>query len=1129
MRRSLTYFRRMHLAVALGAGVTTAVLTGALLVGDSMRGSLQDLVLDRLGEIDYALVTQRFFREHLARELAEHPSLRPTQVAPAILLSGSATHADSRARASKVHIQGIDHRFLELWRRSTQSPSIHFNQNSAQRIFPPVVINEALQKELDAKVGDSILISLERFSDIHREFLLGSRDPSDVVETIRLTLVQIIPNRGLGRFGLHPHQHLPKNVYLPLSVLQKALEQEGRVNALLSARGRSSSPDIGRTLLQEGLHQVLRLEDLNLTLRKGPSYFALESRELILPFPIEEAAASAAKDLRAPFQPILTYLANSLDSLKRSVPYSPVTALDPGEGHPFGVLELSSGQPAPPLKGNDILLNKWAAQDLGVKVGDSIELSYYVVGRHDQLLTQEHLFRLKGIVALRGLAADRTLTPEIPGVQEASDMSSWDPPFPIDLRRIRPRDEAYWDEFGAAPKAFVGHEIGQRLWSSRFGRLTAARIGAARNSTLVETQERFQKTLLARINPSGLGFMFQAVKDQGLKASAGATDFGILFIGFSFFLILSAALLVGLLFRLGVEQRAGEIGLLLSVGYRLQTVRRRFLAEGAFVAGMGSLLGLAGAAAYAGLMIVGLRTWWSAAIGSPFLSLHVSGRSLMIGYGVALVVILFSIWWAVRRLAQLPTPALLAGLTSPAEQTRPSRWVNFLAFASLGLAMLLMALAFLTQATSSVGLFFGIGTSLLVAGLAFFSLWLWSFRQAPIHPEAIALSARIAVRNSARNPGRSLLSTALVGSACFVIVAVGANRHEPDQDLLHKESGTGGFSLLAQSDIPIHQDLNHPAGRFDLGFSESDSAKLEKTQIIPFRLLSGEDVSCLNLYQPQSPRILGVPPQQIRRGGFSFQQLSPSTDNPWTLLEQPLESGIVPAIGDANSVRWILHLELGEHLVLKNEKDEEIKLRLVGLTTGSIFQSELLISEANFLKHFPSQSGYAYFLIDAPLSESGKIASVLESNLSHYGLDITTTSEKLTSYLAVENTYLSTFQTLGGLGLLLGTLGLGIVLLRNVLERRGELATLRAFGFRRSKLTWIVLAENGFLLLLGLVLGTVSALVAVAPHLAGGTAPFPWLSLLLTLLAVFLVGLAAGAAAVSAALRVPLLPTLKAE
>ena len=144
-------------------------------------------------------------------------------------------------------------------------------------------------------------------------------------------------------------------------------------------------------------------------------------------------------------------------------------------------------------------------------------------------------------------------------------------------------------------------------------------------------------------------------------------------------------------------------------------------------------------------------------------------------------------------------------------------------------------------------------------------------------------------------------------------------------------------------------------------------------------------------------------------------------------------------------------------------------------------------------------------------------------------MDATSTIDVLADYLAVENTYLSTFQTLGGLGLLLGTLGLGVILVRNVLERRRELATLRVFGFRRSQLAWMVLVENGFLLFLGLMLGALSALIAAMPHLIGKSAPFPWWSLTITLGIVFLVGMLVGVVAVSVMVRLPLLPSLKKE
>jgi ABC-type antimicrobial peptide transport system permease subunit len=345
-----------------------------------------------------------------------------------------------------------------------------------------------------------------------------------------------------------------------------------------------------------------------------------------------------------------------------------------------------------------------------------------------------------------------------------------------------------------------------------------------------------------------------------------------------------------------------------------------------------------------------------------------------------------------------------------------------------------------------------------------------------------------------------------------------------------KNSGTGGFTLVAESDIPLHHDLNTPAGRFELGIAETDSATLNRAHAIPLRLLPGEDASCLNLYQPEKPRVLGVPSEMIKRGGFQFQtSTAENGENPWQLLEQKIAPDIIPAFGDYNSVLWILHLGLGKDLVMQDELGNTIKLRLLGLLQSSIFQSEILISETNFLKHFPSQSGYSYFLIETPPTNAAATAQILESALSDYGFDVTSTTEKLADYQAVENTYLSVFQMLGGLGLLLGTLGLGIILIRNVIERRGELATLRAFGFRRSTLAKMLVGENSFLIIYGILIGSFSALVAVLPHLLGGHTQTPWLSLIFTLALVFVVGLIASLVAVSTALRIPLLPALKAE
>jgi hypothetical protein len=344
---------------------------------------------------------------------------------------------------------------------------------------------------------------------------------------------------------------------------------------------------------------------------------------------------------------------------------------------------------------------------------------------------------------------------------------------------------------------------------------------------------------------------------------------------------------------------------------------------------------------------------------------------------------------------------------------------------------------------------------------------------------------------------------------------------------------------VAESDVPLFQDLDTAEGRFELGLTTEAESQLEGASVYSLRELPGDEASCLNLFQPEKPRLLGVGEAFRERGGFHFQETldldASAVETPWQLLTADLghdpETGarIVPAIGDYESAMWILKLPLGSELEMEDEAGEPIRLRIVGLLHASLFQSELLIAEENLLRHFPSREGYSFFLLEAPQEEAPALAAALEGDLGDFGFDATTVADRLARYSAVRNTYISTFQSLGALGLLLGTVGLAVILLRNVLERRGELAALRAFGFRRRRLGRMVLVENAFVLLLGIVLGSGAALLAVAPYVAagGGAGQVPWGSLLLTLAAVAAVGITACAWAAHRALRAHLLPSLK--
>jgi ABC-type antimicrobial peptide transport system permease subunit len=224
-----------------------------------------------------------------------------------------------------------------------------------------------------------------------------------------------------------------------------------------------------------------------------------------------------------------------------------------------------------------------------------------------------------------------------------------------------------------------------------------------------------------------------------------------------------------------------------------------------------------------------------------------------------------------------------------------------------------------------------------------------------------------------------------------------------------------------------------------------------------------------------------------------------------------------------------LHRGLGQDLVVTGGDGRPRRLRFVALLEGSVLQDEIIVSERQFTRLFPQRSGYAFFLIDAPRGSAGAVGTELERLLNRYGFDVRPSSERLAGYFAVQNTYLSVFQSLGGLGLLLGSCGLGAVLLRNVWERRSELAVLRAVGFARRDLGWMVLAENALLVMLGLAAGIVPAAVAVAPHMVHRPQSLALGSLLIILSAVFAASMLSSIAALVSALRAPLVPALRKE
>jgi putative ABC transport system permease protein len=1103
---TIGYYRRPHLAIVLGVAGAVTVLAGSLLVGASVRNSLRTITTGRLGHTSIAIGAEQPFTEQLAQHVAASAA---AQVAPLLSLTGTVRHESSSKSAARVQIYGVDARFFEFHGVRASAPE-----------SGDVLLSPDLAAELGAAPSDAVVVRVPRVTDIPLDSLHGRRE--DAGRSIRLSMKAVLAKDAMGNFSLAPGQGPVRSVFVALSRLQRDLSLMERVNTLLVSerapqvqRGGDTAPDTAR--IRTVLSTAITPSDLGLRQEVliDAGSLVIESASGLIPDDLAAEISRVAADAGRKTTPVLTWLANRLTVGTRTVPYSLVTAIGNGaDGHEqLAALLVNKTGETPP-----IVLNEWAARELDAAPGQTLELEYLRWADEGRLATEHATFRVAGVIPMSGIALDRRLAPDYPGITAATNLADWDPPFPIDLSLIRKQDEQYWDQYRTAPKAFIPLEAGQKLWGGRYGRLTSIRVAGSAS------------LLLEGIGGKANGIRIIDVRTQNLSASAGATDFGAYFSYFSFFLMVSALLLAALFFRLSVEQRLPQIGVLRAMGFPVAAVRRVLMIEGALVTLAGAIAGVVLAIAWARLMMLALTTLWVDAVGTTELSLRVDPSSLAIGALGAGAASLISLFLAIRTLSRTSPRAQIAGWLPPASTGSRTRAVT-LAFAALLLGVAVSGLAWIGRIPQAGG-FFAAGSLTLIGGLAAFRIWLGrgQGRGRGLGPAAFSTLTSLGLKNAAWRPGRSLTAAGLVASAVFLLVAVDSFRKTTD-DANGAASSTGGFDLIAESELPIVHDVRTVEGRDALNLSLPAGVS-----IVPFRLRPGDDTSCLNLYQPRQPRVLGVSQQFVEAHRFRFAKVLDTTGeggraNPWTLLGGRDADGRIPAIVDQTSLQYVLHASVGDVLTIDADTSRPIDLRIVASLDDSVLQGEILIGEAAFRDAFPGIAGYRYFLIGASgesRSRSAETAAALEDALQSFGFDAQSTTAKLDAFHRVENTYLSTFQALGGLGLVLGCLGLVAVVARNVFERRRELALLGAAGFTGRDLQQLVAVEHVAIVGAGLAIGLIAAIVAIAPVLTSRTGASPWRALA-WLIPVAVAGFSAAYGATRSLRRMSLLSSLRSE
>jgi len=984
----------------------------------------------RLGDIQFALASgDRFFRSHLGEELSESLNIRTASI---LHIQGLGIGDGGSKRVNNVQVYGIDSTFWSFWK---DHPDQILSDDGA-------IINNRLAQRLGLKTGDEFLIRVEKVGHIPQDVPLTAEREATI--SFRLRVKTIASDRTLGRFSLRSNQVAPFNVFMNRTALSRSPDLSNQANMILVAGNSETTIES----LQSALKENYQMEDAGLNLSEHPNmhFVELTSKRIFIDPPVAEAAMN----INSHGQGILTYFVNTIQAGSRTTPYSFVSA---------------PGEPAVPsgMQDDEIIVNQWLADDLQVKKKDRITLTYFIIGPGNQLFEKEKSFLINKIVPISGIYADRTLMPQYPGLADAGHCQDWDPGIPINLDRIRKKDEAYWDMFRGTPKAFITLSTAQTLWQNRFGSFTAIRFSDKTDQDI----EQISKDILRHLNPAALGLTFYPVRSQGLQAGQEGVDFGQLFLGLSFFLVVAGLLLTSLLFVFSLENRSEEIGTLLAVGWRPTRIKRLYFLEGLFIAFIGGLLGILLSLAYNQLVQKekGQR----------------AGKTLWV--------------WILFVLTLLGGLALVFGFDPQKGQ-------------------------------ETAGIFFGSGSLILISGLIL--LYLLLVLKLQKKGEIKMDIVRTGLKNLMRRRSRTLTTSGLLACGIFIVIGVGANRQDVLKDIGNRSSGTGGFGLYGETTVPFFNDLNDKEEKHRFGLESFDSGDLS---FVPMRVQQGDDASCLNLNRVQNPRILSIDPKEmVKRKAFSFAVTDKSIDrdNAWQALDQSW-THVIPAIADQTVILWGLGKSVGDTLFYTDENGNQLGLKLIAGLKNSIFQGNVLISEKNFNKHFPSVSGYRIFLADVSRQDRLHIMERLQFHFEDRGLGLVPAEIRLAEFNQVQNTYLSIFLSLGGLGLLLGCVGLGIVVVRNLQERRAELALLRAVGWSTKQIRKYVLSEHVAMFLMGLFIGLIAAIIAVLPAIQSPDMEFPLFSIFIIVIGLFINGLVWILLAVHFTLRGELLPALRNE
>ena len=1056
--RSLRYYKKAVFNQIAIIAVLAAVITGSLLTGFSVRKSLRTTAFSRMGNTSILVSSGlRYFDPVLSERFADNSGEKSVSI---LDINGFCQNFSDGTVSKKVKLYGIGPDFFR------------FHGHDSIIVKPgEVAINRKLAQQINIKSGDEIVIRFRDISDIPAD------SPFSPAKTNGGSLVmkvgEILDSKDGGDFSLGINQITPVNIFINLEDLKNSTDQKTRVNRLLSENVNHEKISYFSSLLK----RTTSLSDYGLKLRKSD---ATGEHELVSDrIFIDKNIIDDIKKTLPSAAPVITYLANSIKSGENETPYSFVAAV-PSELYPG-------------IAGNgEIAINSWLASDLNASSGDTIKMSWYSPDSINHLKEKSDIFIIRKIVEMDSIWGDRTLMPDFPGISGSATCSDWDAGVPVEINKIRDKDEDYWNKFKGTPKAFIEYKTGKELWGNNFGPATALRFPEN------IPQKEIEDKLAVAFDPERSGFVITDLREEALKAASESVDFGTLFLSLGLFIILSSVLLLSLSVSSYFDSKKDHIATLFALGFTNKLIRKSLLIETGLIAIAGSLIGSLFGLLVNNYIISALNSVWIGAVQTSTLTASAGMVPLLTGSISTFAIILLFFWFKTRY--------FLKSLSRKKEGVFkfPSSKKNLIFLISAAIISIICLTASLIMKEDSTQFSFIAGSTLFLTlvlllrqyysdGLNFIN------RKNRIFSDFSRLYYR-------HNSSHAIAPMIFIAAGIFALFITSLNRMNFDKGALDPAGGTGGYLFWCETGVPVIEDLSSVTGRQEYGLDED---QFNGMGIVQFSRKEGDDASCLNLNHIAAPPLLGADPSPfINKGAFSFASVISGFNgkNPWEMLKYDPVNHTIYGIADQTVLDWGLKISCGDTLILRAETGQPVKIIIAAGLKSSVFQGNVLIGTGNFRKYFPSVSGNSIFLVDGKPELSEIYKNTLEERFVNNGITIEPTKERLASFYQVTNTYLSVFTVLGVFGMILGIFGLGFILLRNYNLRKKEFALLSATGFSIRKIRKSLFSDLIIILIAGIFTGVLSALVATLPSIQANS-NLPWGILTLMILSVLLTGI----------------------